>query len=124
MFNLGDRKGHVSGANTGLLVLRNEMWRETELFFVCCAPFGLGSIALMLLVFMRFVCLCPFGLDQMGWIIVVMWGLGFRVELGFRIAVILLKRVKDVNRLCEESGVGMSNPDLTQPVWRGRFDWI
>jgi hypothetical protein len=30
----------VSGANNGLLVLRNEMWRETELFFVCCAPFG------------------------------------------------------------------------------------
>ncbi len=40
LFNLGDRKGHVSGANNGLLVLRNEMWRETELFFVCCAPFG------------------------------------------------------------------------------------
>ena len=38
------------------------------------------------------MCLCPFDLDQMGWTIVVMWGLGIRVELGFRIAAM---RVKD-----------------------------
>jgi hypothetical protein len=58
--------------------------------------------------FIRLVCLCPFDLDQVGWIIVVMWGLGIRVELGFRIAAMRVKDSKG-SKMCYIS-YGSPNP--------------